>query len=162
MDRDLVEVRITIGWEMLMSRNQAAVFQKEHTIAEVQDRAAVRTDEQILIHTPHLEDKYMGTRMIIDMLKNDLRVQPGRVLIDHVEEPWIKATILVPDAFLGGVLLAEAAQTKGLELAWAADPYEAFFLEIQGSGRLRLPNGDALRLKVRNAQQSLTKLAVNQ
>jgi membrane-bound lytic murein transglycosylase A len=35
---------------------------------------------------------------------------------------------------------------RGLELAWAADPYAAFFLEIQGSGRLRLPDGTTLRV----------------
>ncbi|WP_255602220.1 murein transglycosylase A [Glacieibacterium megasporae] len=35
---------------------------------------------------------------------------------------------------------------RSLELAWAADPYEAFFLEIQGSGRLRLPDGTILRV----------------
>ncbi len=35
---------------------------------------------------------------------------------------------------------------RGLELAWAADPYEAFFLEIQGSGRLRLPDGQVVRI----------------
>lgn len=35
---------------------------------------------------------------------------------------------------------------RGLEIAWAADPYEAFFLEIQGSGRLRLPDGEVLRI----------------
>jgi membrane-bound lytic murein transglycosylase A len=35
---------------------------------------------------------------------------------------------------------------KGLELAWAADPVELFFLEIQGSGRLRLPDGSVMRL----------------
>ena len=35
---------------------------------------------------------------------------------------------------------------RSLELAWAADPYEAFFLEIQGSGRLRLPDGSVLRI----------------
>ena len=40
----------------------------------------MKTDELILIHTPHLEDKYKGTRMIIDMLKNDRRVKPERVL----------------------------------------------------------------------------------
>ena len=28
----------------------------------------MRLNEQILIHTPHLEDKYKGTRMILDML----------------------------------------------------------------------------------------------
>ncbi len=30
---------------------------------------------------------------------------------------------------------------KDLEVAWAADPIELFFLQIQGSGRLRLPDG---------------------
>ena len=35
---------------------------------------------------------------------------------------------------------------RGLELAWAADPYAAFFLEIQGSGRLTLPDGSVLRV----------------
>ncbi len=41
--------------------NEAIVF-LEHV------ELAVKTDEQILIHTPHLEDKYQGTRMILDML----------------------------------------------------------------------------------------------
>ncbi|APG63633.1 hypothetical protein LPB140_05800 [Sphingorhabdus lutea] len=35
---------------------------------------------------------------------------------------------------------------RGLELAWAADPVELFFLQVQGSGRLRLPNGDVMRI----------------
>ena len=35
---------------------------------------------------------------------------------------------------------------KGLELAWAADPIDLFFLQIQGSGRLRLPDGTVMRI----------------
>lgn len=35
---------------------------------------------------------------------------------------------------------------KGLELGWAADPIELFFLQIQGSGRLRLPDGQIMRI----------------
>ncbi|HZF45109.1 MAG TPA: murein transglycosylase A [Sphingomonadaceae bacterium] len=35
---------------------------------------------------------------------------------------------------------------KGLEIAWAADPVEFFFLQIQGSGRLRGPDGKVLRI----------------
>lgn len=35
---------------------------------------------------------------------------------------------------------------KGLEIAWAADPIEFFFLQIQGSGRLRLPDGQIMRI----------------
>ncbi|MCW1985022.1 UNVERIFIED_ORG: membrane-bound lytic murein transglycosylase A [Sphingomonas sp. R1F5B] len=35
---------------------------------------------------------------------------------------------------------------KGLEIAWAADPAELFFLQVQGSGRLRAPDGSVIRL----------------
>ena len=35
---------------------------------------------------------------------------------------------------------------KGLELAWAADPIEFAFLQIQGSGRLRAPDGSVVRI----------------
>ncbi|WDF72160.1 murein transglycosylase A [Novosphingobium sp. KACC 22771] len=35
---------------------------------------------------------------------------------------------------------------KGLEIAWAADPVEFFFLQIQGSGRLRGPDGRVIRI----------------
>ena len=39
-----------------------------------------------------------------------------------------------------------ALANKGLELAWAADPIELFFLHIQGSGRLKLPDGGVMRI----------------
>jgi membrane-bound lytic murein transglycosylase A len=35
---------------------------------------------------------------------------------------------------------------RGLEIGWAADPVDLFFLQIQGSGRLRLPDGSVMRI----------------
>lgn len=35
---------------------------------------------------------------------------------------------------------------RGLEIGWAADPIDLFFLEIQGSGRLQLPDGEVMRI----------------
>lgn len=35
---------------------------------------------------------------------------------------------------------------RGLELVWLADPVDLFFLQIQGSGRVRLPDGRVVRL----------------
>ncbi|MEI6642721.1 MAG: murein transglycosylase A [Novosphingobium sp.] len=35
---------------------------------------------------------------------------------------------------------------KGLEIAWVADRAELFFLQVQGSGRLRAPDGTVMRL----------------
>jgi membrane-bound lytic murein transglycosylase A len=39
-----------------------------------------------------------------------------------------------------------ALDGRGLEIAWAADPIELFFLQIQGSGRLRGPDGQVMRI----------------
>lgn len=65
------------------TRNEAIVFLEQVDLA-------ARLEKLILVHTPHLEDKYPGTRMILDMLASDSRIDPDRVLIDHVEEHTIR------------------------------------------------------------------------
>ena len=47
-------------------------------------------NELLLIHTPHLEDKLKGTRIIMDMIRSEPRLDPARVLIDHAEEHTIR------------------------------------------------------------------------
>ena len=37
-------------------------------------------------------------------------------------------------------------QGQDLELAWLADPVDLYFLQVQGSGRIRLPDGGSVRL----------------
>jgi predicted metal-dependent TIM-barrel fold hydrolase len=54
---------------------------------------AAKRDELVLVHTPHLEDKYKGTRMILDMVRGDSRIKPSRVCIDHCEEHTIGAAL---------------------------------------------------------------------
>jgi membrane-bound lytic murein transglycosylase A len=39
-----------------------------------------------------------------------------------------------------------ALNGRGLELVWAKDPVELFFLEIQGSGRIRFEDGSGMRV----------------
>ena len=64
----------------------------------------------------------------------------GRKLLGRLE-----GTALVPYATRAEIM-AGALTGKSLELAFAADPYEAFFLEIQGSGRLKLADGTIMRI----------------
>ncbi len=40
----------------------------------------------------------------------------------------------------------EALVDQGLEIAWLADPVDKFFLQIQGSGRIKLPDGTRIRV----------------
>lgn len=58
----------------------------ELKVLEMHVDMAARHDQLILVHTPHLEDKLKGTRLILDVLKNDRRIKPERCIIDHVEE----------------------------------------------------------------------------
>lgn len=41
---------------------------------------------------------------------------------------------------------AGALRGRGLEIAWLDDPVEVFFLQVQGSGRIKLTNGKTIRV----------------
>jgi hypothetical protein len=62
----------------------------EITIFEEQVDLAAKRGQLILIHTPHLDDKHKGTAIITSILKNDPRIDPQKVLIDHCEEHTIR------------------------------------------------------------------------
>ena len=68
------------------TKNEAIVF-LEHL------ELAARLDESVLVHTPHLIDKYQGTRMILDMVRSEPKIKPERVCIDHVEEHTIRPAL---------------------------------------------------------------------
>ena len=59
--------------------NEATIFQEHMELA-------VKHNQQVLIHTPHLEDKSQGTRMMLDMLADHSSMDRSRILVDHVEE----------------------------------------------------------------------------
>ena len=40
-----------------------------------------------------------------------------------------------------------ALDNKGLEIAWAESEIEVFFLQVQGSGRLKLENGEIIKVR---------------
>jgi predicted metal-dependent TIM-barrel fold hydrolase len=75
----------------------------ELKVLEMHVELAAEHDQLILVHTPHLEDKLKGTRLILEVLKSDKRIRPERVIIDHVEEHTVG---LVLDAgFWAGMTL---------------------------------------------------------
>jgi predicted metal-dependent TIM-barrel fold hydrolase len=82
---------------------------------------AARNGQLVLVHTPHLEDKFKGTRLILDALKADGRIAPGRVIIDHCEEHTIG---MVLDAgYWAGITLYPESKTTP---ARAVDMYEVY------------------------------------
>jgi predicted metal-dependent TIM-barrel fold hydrolase len=78
------------------TKNEAA------TLEALIDLALTR-GEQMLFHTPHLEHKLKGTRMILDILRNDSRVDRARVCIDHCEEHTIRTAL--DEGYWAGITL---------------------------------------------------------
>jgi len=75
--------------EIGLNKNTA----NECRIFEMQMQLALDHGQLILVHTPHLDDKHQGTRMTLDMLAGDSRVDPSRVIIDHCEEHTIRLAL---------------------------------------------------------------------
>lgn len=65
----------------------------EMIILEEQIALADKHNQLILVHTPHLEDKLKGTRLIMDAIARNGNIEPGRVLIDHVEEHTVQEVL---------------------------------------------------------------------
>ena len=87
---------------------------------------ALEHGQMIHVHTPHLEDKYKGTRAIVEALAADGRVEPGRVMIDHAEEHTLP--MILDNGFWTGLTLYP--QTK-------VSPERAIdMLEVYGPERI--------------------------
>lgn len=101
------------------TRNELETF-RDHV------RLALEHDLPIHIHTPHLEDKYKGTRLIVDTLLEFSELDPGRVMIDHAEEHTLE--MILENGFWTGLTLYP--QTK-------VSPERAIdMLEIHGPERI--------------------------
>ena len=99
----------------------------ELKVLEMHVDLAARHQQLILVHTPHLEDKLKGTRLILDVLKNDRRIEPERVIIDHVEEHTVKLVLdagfwagmtLYPETKCTPARAIDMLETYGAEKIW--------------------------------------------
>ncbi|MEM9883074.1 MAG: TatD family hydrolase [Planctomycetota bacterium] len=99
----------------------------ELTILEEHIALAAKHDRLILVHTPHLEDKLKGTRLIMDAIERNADIDPGRVLIDHVEEHTVGPVLdrgfwagmtLYPDTKCTPQRAADIIEMCGSERLW--------------------------------------------
>jgi predicted metal-dependent TIM-barrel fold hydrolase len=109
--------------EIGLNRNS----RNELTILEEQIALADRFGQLILVHTPHLEDKLKGTKLILDAIARNGRIDPGRVLIDHVEEHTVRLALdrgywagltLYPDSKCTPQRAADIVEVYGTQRLW--------------------------------------------
>jgi GTP-binding protein LepA len=69
----------------------------------IQERLTREFDLELIATAPSVVYHIYRTNAEMQELHNPVDMPDGSV-IDHIEEPWIKATIMVPDEYLGSVL----------------------------------------------------------
>ena len=107
------------------TKNEATVF-LDHL------ELAASLQQQILIHTPHLEDKFQGTKMILDMLCDDQRLDHHRVLVDHVEEHTIRDVL--ENGFWAGMTLYPVSKCTPARAADMVELYGPERLMVNSAG----------------------------
>ncbi len=86
-----------------------------------------------MLFTGYYEPEFQGSREPRGTYRYPLYALPE----EAAEGPWLtRAEIEKQDALDG----------EGLEIAWLADPVDVYFLQIQGSGRIRLGDGTVIRV----------------
>ena len=83
--------------------------------------------------TGYYEPEILASRNRTGKFQHPIYKRPKEMVLGR---PW-KTRAEIENGALGG---------RGLELAWLSDPVENFFLHVQGSGRLKLNEGGAMRV----------------
>ncbi|WP_299152640.1 murein transglycosylase A [uncultured Tateyamaria sp.] len=104
------------------------------TFFELFFRPVMIEDGQDALFTGYFEPELDGSLRRSARYRYPVYAMPPEA---RVSRPWLtRREILTGDAMAG----------RGLEIAWVDDPVELFFLQIQGSGRIRLPGGRMIRV----------------
>jgi len=120
-------------------------------------RAAGRVGNKTVLFTGYYEPIFDGSLTPDDTFKYPLYDMPDDLVkidlslfSDKFKGERITARIegnkVLPYYTREQIDINKTLDGKGHELAWMRDPLDAIFLHIQGSGRLRLPDGNHLRV----------------
>lgn len=86
------------------------------------------------LFTGYFEPELTGSRTRGGRYQYPVYLMPREARFNR---PWFTRRQLLENGVMEG---------RGLAIAWVDDPVELFFLQIQGSGRIRLPNGSMIRV----------------
>ncbi len=86
------------------------------------------------LFTGYFEPELEGSRVRTDRFRYPVYKMPAEA---KASNPWLSRR---------EILTTGVMDNRGLEIAWVDDPVELFFLQIQGSGRIRLSDGSTIRV----------------
>jgi len=121
-------------WRALCATARSHKPEAARAFFELFFRPVLIEDGNPPLFTGYFEPELDGARHRTDRFRFPVYRMPPEARGDG---PWLTRQEL---------LTGDVMQGRGLEIAWVDDPVELFFLQIQGSGRIRLPDGTALRV----------------
>ncbi|WP_037951503.1 MltA domain-containing protein [Sulfitobacter donghicola] len=102
-------------------------------------RPVVMDDGKEALFTGYFEPELDGSLTRTDRYRFPVYKMPKEA---KTNRPWLPRREILESGVMDG---------RGLVIAYVDDPVELFFLQIQGSGRIRLPNGQAVRVGYRGS-----------
>ncbi len=90
-------------------------------------------DGSPMVFTGYFEPELQGSSVQTSRFRFPIYSKPNEV----TDGPWLTRRQIEEDQVLEG---------RGLELAWLDDPVDVFFLQVQGSGRIKLQDGRSIRV----------------
>lgn len=112
----------------------AAEQQNARTFFELFFRPVLIEEGRPALFTGYFEPELSGSPRRTDRFRYPLYRPPPELPRGR---PWHTREEIEDQALLAG---------RGLEIAWVDDPVDVFFLQIQGSGRVRFPDGGGIRV----------------
>jgi membrane-bound lytic murein transglycosylase A len=83
-----------------------------------------------------------GGRFQYPLIKRPADLVPAAPLSDDLAQQRLPDGSLKP--YPTRAELEQSGALKGHELVWLADPFEAYIVQVQGSGKIRLPGGEVI------------------
>ncbi|MBE1286040.1 MAG: murein transglycosylase [Rhodobacteraceae bacterium] len=121
-------------WQVLCAMAQNHDRKNAKAFFELLFRPVLIQDGAPALFTGYFEPELDGARSPSARYRYPIYRMPPEA---KQSNPWLsRRDILTTDVMKG----------RGLEIAWVDDPVELFFLQIQGSGRIRLTDGSTLRV----------------
>ncbi|WP_424832128.1 murein transglycosylase A [Ruegeria sp.] len=121
-------------WQALCRVAQTYDSDAARSFFELFFRPVLIEDGKDALFTGYFEPELDGSKTRTDKFRYPLYKMPPEA---RATDKWFSRRELLTSGVMSG---------RGLEIAWVDDPVELFFLQIQGSGRIRLPDGSALRV----------------
>lgn len=122
----------TAEWKSLCAL--AGQQSSAQTFFELFFKPVLIQDGQPMLFTGYFEPELTGSRRPSSTYRYPLYKLPPEV---KRGQQWLSRAEIETSGVLEG---------RGLEIVWVDDPVEKFFLQIQGSGRVRLPDGSYVRV----------------